>query len=180
MKKRMTLLLCLALALTAGCSADRGAGSSRQDVPSGSEASSREDGEAEAADPAADAAVQELVDALAGYQPGTAGSSLKVYIAACGLLNYAEQYAPVDQEALGSRLRACLDSADAPVLESILQGQQDVQAAADSILEQGTQALEQELADAGHPNRYDRYDPEKYGQVLQVLTKVLAEYAAAE
>ena len=183
MKKSLAVLLCLSLMLFSGCSAEGGESSSQPETSSGSteSGSSQEEpqGGASAASDSEDAAVQEMMDALAGYQPGTAGSSLKVYIAACGLLNYSEQYVPEDEEALRSGLKEYLASADELALESILQGQQDVQAAAASILEEGGQSLEGVLADAGNPNRYDQYDPQKYEQVLQILTEALSDLDSA-
>ena len=39
--------------------------------------------------------------------------------------------------------------------------------------------MEGVLADAGNPNRYDQYDPQKYEQVLQILTEALSDLDSA-
>lgn len=96
MKKILAVLLCGSLMMFAGCSAEQSSSSEPETEQSSSsqaeESSSQEEESSSAAEGEIDPAVQEMMDALAAYQPGTAGSSLKVYIAACGVLNYAEEY----------------------------------------------------------------------------------------
>ena len=41
-----------------------------------------------------------MMSALSGYQQGTAGSHLKQYTAACGVLNFAQQYDSNQEEQL--------------------------------------------------------------------------------
>ena len=119
-----------------------------------------------------DPAVREMMEALAGYQPGTAGSSFKVYIAACGVLDYAEEYDTAKEETLRSDAAAWLAQADALIREGLLEGQEAVKQAAEAILS-GSEESKALLADAGNPNRYESYHPERYEAVMQVLDDLL-------
>ena len=114
----------------------------------------------------------EMMDALAAYQPGTAGSSLKVYIAACGVLNYAEEYDSSMEDTLRSSVEAWMAQADETTLECLREGREAVGIAAAEILTESEESKAL-LADAGNPNKYETYHPEKYDEVVLVLHELL-------
>lgn len=118
--------------------------------------------------------VEEMMEALAGYQEGTAGSSLKRYIAACGVLNFAEEYTG-EEGPLREAVDAWLAESEELEVEAVREGWPDVQDAAKEILTQGTDALAEVLEDAGNPNRHDSYHQDRYDRVAGVLDQALQE-----
>ena len=110
----------------------------------------------------------EMMSALSGYQQGTAGSHLKQYTAACGVLNFAQQY--------DSDLDEYLNAASAETIDILAEGCGNVDFAAREILSNGVDGVADILNDAGNPNQYDEYDPEKYEAVAGILKETLAAY----
>ena len=175
MKKILAVLLCGSLMMFAGCSAEQSSSSepeTEQSSSSQAESSSQEEESSSAAEGEIDPAVQEMMDALAAYQPGTAGSSLKVYVAACGVLNYAEEYDSSMEDTLRSSVEAWMAQADETTLECLREGREAVGIAAAEILTESEESKAQ-LADAGNPNKYETYHPEKYDEVVLVLRELL-------
>ena len=162
--KKLWMALLFSVLLFVGCTA--GENSSSEPGSQSAPSSQAEEGSSQAEE--IDPAVREMMEALAGYQPGTAGSSLKVYIAACGVLDYAEEYDAAKEETLRSDAAAWLAQADALTRE----GQEAVKQAAEAILS-GSEESKALLADAGNPNRYESYHPERYEAVMQVLDDLL-------
>ena len=198
MKRFLALCLAAGLCLLAGCSTT-GTGSSggstsgevSSSEPSSSEPASSELGSGEPAtsepssgepgssEPLDTSAVTEMMDALTAYQPGTAGSSLKVYIAACGILNYAEGYDTADEETLRQGVTAWMNAAAPDTLEMVRETFYAVTGAAEGVLAGDAESLAL-LADAGSPNRYDSYDPDRYETVKNILTELLQPQASDE
>ena len=198
MKRLLALCLAAGLCLLAGCSTT-GTGSScgsasgevSSSEPSSSEPASSELGSGEPAtsepssgepgssEPLDTSAVTEMMDALTAYQPGTAGSSLKVYIAACGILNYAEGYDTADEETLRQGVTAWMNAAAPDTLEMVRETFYAVTGAAEGVLAGDAESLAL-LADAGSPNRYDSYDPDRYETVKNILTELLQPQASDE
>ena len=198
MKQLLALCLAAGLCLLAGCSTT-GTGSSggsasgevSSSEPSSSEPASSELGSGEPAtsepssgepgssEPLDTSAVTEMMDALTAYQPGTAGSSLKVYIAACGILNYAEGYDTADEETLRRGVTAWMNAAAPDTLEMVRETFYAVTGAAEGVLAGDAESLAL-LADAGSPNRYDSYDPDRYETVKNILTELLQPQASDE
>ena len=161
MKRLLALCLAAGLCLLAGCGTS-GGGSSEASGSGGIFSGGTLD----------TSAVTEMMDALTAYQPGTAGSSLKAYIAACGILNYAEGYDTADEEALRQGVSDWLDAAAPETLEMVREGFPAVTAAAEGVLAGDAESLAL-LADAGSPNRYDSYNPGKYEAVKTILAELL-------
>ena len=113
----------------------------------------------------------EMMSALSGYQQGTAGSHLKQYTAACGVLNFAQQYDSNQEEQLRSDLDEYLNAASAETIDILAEGCGNVDFAAREILSNGVDGVADILNDAGNPNQYDEYDPEKYEAVAGILKK---------
>ena len=179
MKKILAVLLCGSLMMFAGCSAEQSSSSEPETEQSSSSepeteqsSSSQAEESSSAAEGEIDPAVQEMMDALAAYQPGTAGSSLKVYIAACGVLNYAEEYDSSMEDTLRSSVEAWMAQADETTLECLREGREAVGIAAAEILTESEESKAL-LADAGNPNKYETYHPEKYDEVVLVLHELL-------
>lgn len=176
MKRILAVLMCMSLLMLAGCS-DAGSSSSepesQQSSSSQAEESSSEPEESTPEEAIAPA-VQEMMEALAVYQPGTAGSSLKAYIAACGVLNYAEEYDSSGEETLRSSAAAWLEQADELTLECLQEGWEAVQSTAEEILT-GSEESKAMLADAGNPNRYESYDAARYEEVSGILGELLEQ-----
>lgn len=118
----------------------------------------------------------EMMSALSGYQQGTAGSHLKQYAAACGVLNFAQQYDSNQEEQLRSDLDEYLNAASAETIDVLAEGRGNVDFAAREILSNGVDGVADILHDAGNPNQYDEYDPEKYEAVAGILKEALAAY----
>ena len=118
----------------------------------------------------------EMMSALSGYQQGTAGSHLKQYTAACGVLNFAQQYDSNQEEQLRSDLDEYLNAASAETIDILAEGCGNVDFAAREILSNGVDGVADILNDAGNPNQYDEYDPEKYEAVAGILKETLAAY----
>ena len=198
MKRLLALCLAAGLCLLAGCSTT-GTGSSggsasgevssgepSSSEPASSELGSGEPGSSElgssepgSGEPLDTSAVTEMMDALTAYQPGTAGSSLKVYIAACGILNYAEGYDTADEETLRQGVTAWMNTAAPDTLEMVRETFYAVTGAAEGVLAGDAESLAL-LADAGSPNRYDSYDPDRYETVKNILTELLQPQASDE
>ena len=198
MKRFLALCLAAGLCLLAGCSTT-GTGSSggsasgevsssepASSEPGSSEPASSEPGSGEPAssepgsgEPLDTSAVTEMMDALTAYQPGTAGSSLKVYIAACGILNYAEGYDTADEETLRQGVTAWMNAAAPDTLEMVRETFYAVTGAAEGVLAGDAESLAL-LADAGSLNRYDSYDPDRYETVKNILTELLQPQASDE
>lgn len=168
MKKIVCVLAaCLAVFLMTGC---RSSSSSTPEPLSGSTSSSS------AAEPAFDtAAFDRLMSAIAGYQPGTAGSSLKLYVAACELLNFSEEYDNSFADEFRSELDTYLADADEITLMSITDGYSSVEATAQEIVTQGTDAMSEILEEAGSPNLYDSYDAGKFEEVASILSDAISD-----
>ena len=148
--------------------------------PAQSVSSSRETGSsgkassAPAADEPLDAeAFSDMMDALEGYQPGTAGASLKLYTAACGVLNFSETYSENQADSLREALEETLSEMDAETRAQLADSFPDVDSAAQEILKKGVEAMSGILADAGNPNRYPSYDAEKYKDAVTLLTEMI-------
>lgn len=118
----------------------------------------------------------EMMSALSGYQQGTAGSHLKQYTAACGVLNFAQQYDSNQEEQLRSDLDEYLNAASAETIDILAEGCGNVDFAAREILSNGVDGVADILNDAGNPNQYDEYDPKKYEAVAGILKETLAAY----
>ena len=114
-----------------------------------------------------------MMDALEGYEPGTAGASLKLARAACGVLNFSEGYDDGLEQTLRTELTARLKEMGEAETAQLSDCFPDVDAAAQEILTQGTQALSDVLADAGNPNLYPSYDAGRYEAVADLLHNML-------
>ena len=119
--------------------------------------------------------VRALVEALAAYEPGTAGASLKAAVAACAVLDLAEERgAPADEDALAQEAAQALEALGEEAAQRAAEGWPDVRAVCGQLLEEGgVQAASGLLADAGEPNAHDAYTPARCEPVLRALDVAL-------
>ena len=188
------LAVCAAFLLLTGCGSPAASGSrdvppesvsassASQSIPAGSvsSAASRSVSESvssSSAPASSDVPVQTdsfdaMMDAIAGYEYGTAGSSLKLYAAACEVLNYSAE-CKGDTTELRSRLADYLAGVGTGQKKLLASHFSDIDSAAQAILSQGIDAFSGLLADAGSPNRFESYDPDAYGAVADELRTAL-------
>ena len=173
-------LLCIAALSLAGCRAlSSSVASAGSAAPTASSASGSFDASSRAASLSKtleNTSFDEMMTALTGYQPGTSGGSLKRYIAACGVLNFAQQYDDSRAEQLRSDLDGYLSALDKETLAVLKESREDVDFAARDILSKGVDGVSDILSDAGNPNQYDIYDSDQYEAVARILGEALAEY----
>lgn len=131
---------------------------------------------APAADEPLDAeAFGDMMDALEGYQPGTAGASLKLYTAACSVLNFSETYDSDQADSLREALEESLSKMDDETRAQLADSFPDIDSAAQEILKKGVEAMSGTLADAGNPNSYESYDSQKYADAAAVLAQTFED-----
>ena len=118
-------------------------------------------------------ALDAMMSALEGYEPGTAGASLKLYTAACGVLNFSEGYSEDQEASLRSALEEALAEMPQERLSLLKETFPAVDGAARGIVENGVGSVADILADAGDPNEYTSYDAGKYDSVRAILCDAL-------
>lgn len=121
-----------------------------------------------------------MVSELEGIRPGSAGSSLRAYSAACAVLDFAERHGEGGEEWLKGRLEEYLEDAGKDKTGQLLEGWQAAKGAAQELLEKGTRELEALLSDAGSPNQYETYRWESYGPVAAILEQQLGTAGEAQ
>lgn len=115
-----------------------------------------------------------MLDGIMTYQPGTAGASLKLYIATFSVLNFAETYDHDTQEPfLREDIQTYLDGLSEEQVLQIADALPEVNALAQIVFMDGVASMESALSDAGNPNAYDEYNQEKYELVMDVLESVI-------
>ena len=177
MKRLLPVLLLCTAVLFASCArgtsssealSQSGASSPASAAPSQSSSSASEE----------ESAVDRMMNALASYQSGTAGSSLKLYVAACELLNFSEDYDSSQEQELRDDFTEYLTLCGDTVRATIEEGRASVDFAAQEILTQGVDAMADLLDEAGCTDLRDSYDAEKYEQVTAILDECLASFSA--
>lgn len=123
---------------------------------------------------------QNALEGITNYEAGTAGSSLKIYIAAANLLNVTEQYDDAMQKTL--LYEATVDYLAALDQEQ-LQYFKDHFAAIDQIAREiianDQPQTKSMLEDAGSPQAYDIYDADQYEAVKTIIVEVLDDLEGA-
>lgn len=164
------LLLCVVLG---GCTDQPTASSSSNSlVASGLEEEVEEEWETSSAEAIDNAAYRAALDGIAGYEEGTAGSSLKLAIVAANLLNFTEEYRPDQAEALKEETKAYLDSLEEDKKAAFEKNLSAMDATAREILAGGEQ-IAGLLEDAGNPQHYETYNPDRYAAVLGIIQDAL-------
>ena len=118
-------------------------------------------------------AAYQALDGVLGAQPGTAGSSLKGAIAACSLLDWAQELPEDGASRLPEEILSWYLNLSEDELAILDESFDAVLAQADDIAAdfEGAKAL---LEDAGNPQKHEGYDREKWLVVRGELTRFLA------
>lgn len=169
MKSKFTLLAAglLLVTLLGGCE-------SRQDESSSSSSSSslsqEESGSSQAVGtPIDEEALTAALEGITYLEVGTAGSSLKVYIAAARLMDFAQEYDDATQkEALTDGALAYLFQLGENASVTLSQNLILVNNAAQGIFSGDETALAA-WEDAGSPGEYDSYSADRFNSVMAVL-----------
>lgn len=122
-------------------------------------------------------AAYQTLDGVLSVQPGTAGSSLRGVIAACGLLDWAQELPEDEAGRLPDELLSWYLSLSEDELALLDESLEAVLSQADDIAAdfEGAKAL---LDSAGNPQRHEDYDLEKWQVVRDELTRFLTWWAA--
>ena len=118
-------------------------------------------------------AAYQALDGALGAQPGTAGSSLKGAIAACSLLDWAQELPEDGASRLPDEILSWYMSLSEDELAILDESFDAVLSQADDIAAdfEDAKAL---LDDAGNPQKHEGYDREKWLVVRGELTRFLA------
>ena len=122
----------------------------------------------------AETSCQAALNGVTQYEPGTAGSSLKVYIAAAKLLNAAQLAADSDMSAVTD---AYLDALSAESLQRFTDNLPSIDETARLIIQGTDPTVQSMLEDAGSPQAFDHYDPDRYETLKAVIDQSLAQHA---
>ena len=117
----------------------------------------------------------EMIQSLSQYEEGTAGASLKRLKAAFGVLNFSEQYESSQKESFTQKLQAYLTESEAMSAEDMKLKLEGVDPTVQQVFTEGIASMQDQLSDAGNPNRYDTYTQEKYQNVVKAMEEVLNE-----
>ena len=117
----------------------------------------------------------EMIQSLSQYEEGTAGASLKRLKAAFGVLNFSEQYESSQKESFTQKLQAYLTESKAMSAEDMKLKLEGVDPTVQQVFTEGIASMQDQLSDAGNPNRYDTYTQEKYQNVVKAMEEVLNE-----
>ena len=171
MERLIALLMAISLCLLTGCTNANTEDDSSESAGISLEANVQEK-ESEPDETLDTSKVIRMMEALTDYKPGSAGNSLNLYVAACGILNFSEGYDTSEEKTLRKGISDWIEAADPEVLAMVQENFSDITAAADDVLNGDEESLRL-LADAGNPNEYDSYDPQRYKAVEQVLIELL-------
>lgn len=114
-----------------------------------------------------------MLSELEGVRPGSAGSGLRAYSAACAVLDFAERHGEGGAEWLKARLEKYLEEEGGSEAGPLWEGWRAASGAAQELLEKGTRELKDILSDAGNPNQYESYRWESYGPVAAIFEQQL-------
>lgn len=115
-----------------------------------------------------------MMDGIMTYQPGTAGASLKLYIATFAVLNFAETYDhATQQDFLYADMKDYLEGLTDEQVAQVKDALPEINALAQIVFMDGAASMEAALSDAGITNFCEEYDAEKYEHVMDILDLAL-------
>ncbi len=114
-----------------------------------------------------------LLEDISEFEPDTAGSSLKLCQLGAKLLNFSETYEEGQEKALRAAVSGLLSQLEEEQSARLRENLPAVLENADAILEGGDD-ITALLNDAGNPQEYDAYTPERYQSVSALLSELLA------
>ena len=113
------------------------------------------------------------LEGITQYEADTAGSSLKLYIAAAQLTNFTQTFTSAQSDALTQAAVDYLTELDAPALKAFTSNLALVDETARSIINKDQTALDM-LKDAGSPQAFDEYDLDRYQAAKTLIDQALA------
>ena len=122
----------------------------------------------------AEASCQAALNGVTQYEPGTAGSSLKICIAAAKLLNAAQLAADSDMSAVTD---AYLDALSAESLQRFADNLPSIDETARLIIQGTDPSVQGMLEDADSPQAFDNYDLDRYETLKAAVDQSLAQHA---
>ncbi len=114
------------------------------------------------------------LEGITQYEADTAGSSLKLYIAAAQLTNFTQTFTSAQSDALTQAAADYLTELDAPALKAFTSNLALVDETALSIISKDQTALDM-LKDAGSPQAFDEYDLDRYQAAKTLIDQALAK-----
>ena len=148
-------------------------------LPSNSGPSSAAEQESQTEVSVDEEALMTALDGMLAYEPGTAGSSLKIAATAAVLLNFSETYSGEQSDAVANIIQAWIDGLESGQLDSLAVNLPAIYGTAVRIIEGGGD-IKALLADAGDPQTYDSYDTDKFAAVKAIIDERLAQAARGE
>lgn len=114
------------------------------------------------------------LEGITQYEAGTAGSSLKAFIAAAQLVNFTQTFTPEQTDALTQAAADYLTALDAEALKAFTSHLSFVDETARSIIARDPAALDM-LEDAGSPQAFDEYDLDRYEAAKAIIDRCLSD-----
>lgn len=114
-----------------------------------------------------------MMDSIMSVFPGSAGSSLRTYIAAFEVLNLSERYNDGDKQAVEEALAMHVAALPDFSIDNMKETVDEIDTIASKVFSDGVEALSAELSDVGNPNEYDSYSKANYDKVIKLIKTAL-------
>ena len=114
-----------------------------------------------------------MMDSIMSVFPGSAGSSLRTYIAAFEVLNLSERYNDGDKQAVEEALAMHVAALPDFSIDNMKETVAEIDTIASKVFSDGVEALSAELSDVGNPNEYDSYSKANYDKVIKLIKTAL-------
>ena len=124
------------------------------------------------------AGFQEALSGIGNFEQGTAGSSLKAYTVAAGLLNWLHDVGTLPTQEMEEQNYHYLNALDAAQQESFAANFETIQQAAEQIADNTDEAREM-LEEAGSPQKYDSYSRTDLDAATGIIQKAIEGEKAA-
>lgn len=124
------------------------------------------------------AGFQEALNGIGNFEQGTAGSSLKAYIAAAGLLDWLHDVGTLPTQEIEEQTYHYLNALDAVQQENFSANFDTIRQAAEQIAD-GTDEAKGMLTDAGNPQKYDSYSRADLDTAAGIIQKAIDGEKAA-
>ena len=121
---------------------------------------------------------QETLSGIGNFEQGTAGSSLKAYTVAAGLLNWLHDVGTLPTQEMEEQSYHYLNALDAAQQESFFANFETIRQAAQQIAD-GTDEAKGMLSDAGNPQKYDSYSRADLDTATDIIQKAIEGENAA-
>lgn len=124
------------------------------------------------------AGFNETLSGIGNFEQGTAGSSLKAYTVAAGLLNWLHDVGTLPTQEMEEQTYHYLNALDETQLESFAANFDTIRQAAEQIAD-GTEDAKALLEDAGNPQQYDSYSRTDLDTANNIIEQAIEGVKAA-